>query len=249
MSKKLRVLMVAVVVSRIVSSVYGGVESVPAEEAAQWIRWVIPLPKEIKIEEKVTLPKDQVSIVVNGKTGLEEEAAVREMEKIFGKTGPDGSFQIIIGRLERDGKVAGIKIPGAEELNRLPNREQSYLIYPAGDERIVLTGLSVPGVFYAALTLRQLLEGSVSGNTVSIPLAEVTDWPDIPRRGFFNSEISFTPASFLVGLKFNYFMLYAVKGVYENEKWSIPRLLPDIPYKDFPGVKSDTRDRACFSLS
>ena len=57
------------------------------------------------------------------------------------------------------------------------------MIRPVDGNRLVLAALDERGVFYAALTLRQLLESRFAGETVTLPLAVVTDWPDLAERG------------------------------------------------------------------
>jgi hypothetical protein len=47
----------------------------------------------------------------------------------------------------------------------------------------VLAALDERGVFYAAQTLRQLLESKFANGRVTLPLASVTDWPDLAERG------------------------------------------------------------------
>ena len=69
----------------------------------------------------------------------------------------------------------------AERLAKLPNSEQAYLIEPLGDDKLVLAALSPKGVYYAAQTMRQLLSRQIGHEAVSVPLATVTDWPDMAR--------------------------------------------------------------------
>jgi len=164
----------------------------PAPEAARdvggWLRWVIPLPKEIKIEQQVTLPAAEVAITLREGADALERSAARKLRTLFrekaGIEGPENpSFEILLGVCDAEGRIGSVTVPDAARLPELPNREQAYLVRPLQPDRLVLAALDSRGVFYAALTLRELLESKFRGDSVTIPLAVVTDWPDMPERG------------------------------------------------------------------
>ncbi len=157
-------------------------------EAQRWLRWVIPLPKEVKIAQHVTLPADEVKLTLYGNTGVLEKNALRKLRSLFlDKVAVDSSkgseFEIVLGVCDKTGRLGAITIPDAGRLSELPNAEQAYLIRPIGTNRLVLTALDARGLFYAALTLRQLLESKFSDDSVTVPLAVITDWPDLAERG------------------------------------------------------------------
>ena len=58
----------------------------------------------------------------------------------------------------------------AGELRTVPNNTQAYVIQPSGDARLVLAALHPKGVYYAAQTLRQLLDRGIAKETVTVPL-------------------------------------------------------------------------------
>ncbi len=165
-----------------------GVVPTAAEGVGQWLNGVIPLPKEVSLTQQVTLPADDVKLTLRDGADELERNALRKLQTLFlDKAGvenaADGAFEILLGVCDADGRVGDMAVPDAARLRTLPNREQAYLIRPAGTDRLVLTALDARGVFYAALTLRQLLETRFRGDRVSVPLAVITDWPDLAERG------------------------------------------------------------------
>ena len=162
-------------------------EPVSAEESAAWQRWLIPLPKQISFQGKVTLPAAQVGVRVRSGAGEVEQNAAGELRDLFTeKAGaePAGSvFEILLGVCGEDGKLDGTPVDGASDLAKLPNPAQAYVIRPVGENRLLLAGRGEAGVYYAAQTLRQLLESRFADGRVTIPLVTVTDWPDLAERG------------------------------------------------------------------
>lgn len=160
----------------------------PARNVTQWLQWLIPLPKEVTIQQQVTLPAADVKITLADGAGELERNAGRQLHGLFleqaGTAADAGSgFEILLGVCDAQGRVGQVAVPDAARLRELPNREQAYLIRPDGTNRLVLTALDPRGLFYAALTMRQLLESKFHGDDVTVPLASVTDWPDMEERG------------------------------------------------------------------
>ena len=179
----------------------------PAEQAG-WLYHLIPLPHEISIRGKISLDPRNISIKVRQGGSEKELFAAAEIETLFrDKTGviPSGtSFDIVIGLMDSAGKLDGIRLKNANRLNDLPNADQAYVIQPSGDRTLLVSALHEKGLFYAAMTLGQLLEPFLTRDRVSIPLVEVTDWPDIEERGLWNFP---RPADWILwmsSLKLNY---------------------------------------------
>ena len=172
-------------------------ESVSKQEQSEWLRWVIPLPKTIQIRHTIELPAVDVKITVRRGAGDTEKNAAAQLSALFkdkGNADGDGNaFEILIGVCDAAGKVGDVTLKDAAELKAVPNRDQAYLIRPVGQNRLVLTGLDERGVFYAVQTLRQLLESRFSKGKVTIPLASVTDWPDMAQRGEWGEITWFPP--------------------------------------------------------
>ncbi len=157
-------------------------------QSAEWLCWAIPLPKEAKILRQVKLPAAAVKLTARAGAGELELHALRQLQDLFrAQAGVDGgqggAFEILIGVCDAQGRLGDAIVPDAARLAELPNKEQACLIRPLGDNRLVLAALDGRGVFYAALTLRQLLEPKFKGEDVTLPLAVITDWPDLAERG------------------------------------------------------------------
>ncbi|MSS72421.1 MAG: hypothetical protein EXS64_13155 [Candidatus Latescibacteria bacterium] len=179
----------------------------PRQEKA-WIRYLIPLPHEISIDRKIALPPGQVSIRLRRGADEVERHAASELGQVFLKKAgarPSGKgFEIVLGVVDEQGRLSGIPVEGVQRLRALPNRGQAYLIQPAGADRLLLTGLEGRGVSYAVRTLCQLLDPFLSEDEVSIPLAQVVDWPDVEERGLWNFPDPGTWVPWMASLKLNY---------------------------------------------
>ncbi len=160
---------------------------VPAAARARWLRWTVPLPKQIAIPRKVVLAPADVGIFVERGAGPATLTAAEQLRALFAERAgvePAGTaFGIRLGVCDEDGQVGGAPAVDRAKLEALPNAEQAYAIVPRGNDGLVLTALDDRGVFYAAQTLRQLLEATLTADSVAIPLAEVLDWPDLEERG------------------------------------------------------------------
>jgi len=183
------------------------VSEVSENEQEQWLRYLIPLPKQISITHKVELPVSEIKITLREGAGDTEKAALNELLDLFGLQDEKGNvetrFEIRLGVCDTHGKIGDVTISGADELAGLPNREQAYLIRPAGENRLVLSALDERGVYYAAQTLRQLIESRLTGGRVAIPLVTVTDWPDMSERGVWGHAKTNSELKWMSALKLN----------------------------------------------
>ncbi len=184
-----------------------GVIITPQEET-QWLRHLMPLPHEIKLQQKIILKPADVSVVVRKNASDIERFAAIELENLFkSKTGivPVGkSFSIIIGTADQNGKLNGKPVKNFERIHTLPNSDQAYIIQAFNDNALILTALNGKGVYYAAVTLCQLLEPFMTSDKVTIPLANVLDWPDMEERGLWNFSDPQKFIPWLSSLKLNY---------------------------------------------
>jgi len=163
------------------------------QEQDQWLRWAIPLPKQISIDQKIELPAAEVRLRLRTGAGDVERNAAAGLTELF-RTRANaamitGRFEILVGVCDRQGRMDDVTIPEAGRLAGLPNWQQAYLIKPVEPNRLILTALDERGVYYAVQTLRQLLEGKFSGGRVTIPLVTVTDWPDLAERGEWGGNV------------------------------------------------------------
>jgi hypothetical protein len=159
-----------------------------AQPVQEWMRSVIPLPKEVNITQEITVPAADVKLTLRPGAGNLEQSALKKLQSLFldkaGVSGTaGGTFEIFLGVCDTQGRIGEVSVPDAARLKELPNREQAYLMRPVGENRLVLAALDARGGFYAALTLRQMLEGKFKGDDVSIPLAAISYWPDMAERG------------------------------------------------------------------
>jgi len=121
-------------------------DSVSHEEAADWVRFTVPLPKEITIIEKALLPANDVACVLpKDATGLLLQSA-KEIHEVLARGSEAGQPGFAI-RLQIGGTES-------EDLKNLKNADQAYRIVP-NQEGLLLVGLTDRGVYYAAKTLRR----------------------------------------------------------------------------------------------
>ena len=178
----------ALIAVALAATAMGAPQVEPATQTGEWLRWVLPLPHEVRIEHQLTLPAAEVRVVLQGTEEALARNALRQLRGLFlEQTGAEadsgGSFEVLLGLCDAEGRVGTVVVPDAARLHELPNREQAYLIRPVGTDRLVVAALQAPGLYYGALTMRQLLEPKVRGDNVTLPLAVVTDWPDMAERG------------------------------------------------------------------
>jgi hypothetical protein len=136
------------------------------------------------------------------------EYAAGQLRTVLQQKGAgQGGFEILLGTCDPQGRLGNETVPGAAELAKLPNREQSYVIAPLGEARLALVGLDPRGVSFAARTLGQLLRPKIADGKVELPLARVTDWPDLAERGiwWFTPDFEEQELDWFAGLKLNHF--------------------------------------------
>ena len=181
---------------------------VTSKEQDSWLRYLIPLPQKISIKQKISLEPKDVSIKVREHGSDKEKYATSKIERLFkDKTGaiPSGkTFEIIVGIMDKEGKLDGITVKNAQMLFNLSNNEQAYIIQPHRDNKLLLTAIHKNGVFYATMTLCQLLEPFITHDRVDIPFVEIMDWPDIEERGLWNFPQPEKWIPWLSSLKLNY---------------------------------------------
>ncbi|MBR5902638.1 MAG: family 20 glycosylhydrolase [Clostridia bacterium] len=74
---------------------------------------------------------------------------------------------------------AKILLELGENCSDIPNYKQGYRL-SVRDNTVTLTGFGQHGLLYGAVTLSQLIKGQSR-----LPAFEITDWPDIEKRGHF----------------------------------------------------------------
>lgn len=153
-------------------------------EAQHWIRYTVPLPKQIQITGETVIASDRISITFDASAPALIQQAARELrEAVYGSPNPvvvpDPLFTI---QLQMGGTEA-------EPLQTLRHSDQAYTVFV--DEQtstLKLVGLAPHGVYYAAKTVQQLIKGKKQGTQVAIPIATILDWPDMPERGMWGVD-------------------------------------------------------------
>jgi len=153
---------------------------VTEKEMLDWVRHLVPLPKSIKITGRETVPRGAVEVVPDfGNDLLTIQAAKELREATAGRSEPaKEAFKI---RMQIGGEES-------ELLSRLKNSDQAYRILPVGDGEIRLVALTPNGLYYAAKTLQQLVRARASKDSITMPIVEVVDWPDMAKRGLWGAD-------------------------------------------------------------
>ena len=168
----------------------------------QWLRYLLPLPHEIAIEGSFACAPAAVAIEIAGKDDLADSAA-EQLRGLFseraGVLPKGGEFSIVLKLVDAaDGDADQAR------LRELPNRDQAYCIGSLDGDGLVLAALDGRGLVYAARTLCQLLEPTLSSDRVEIPLVRVVDWPDLDERGLWNFPDPSQWLPWMASLKLNY---------------------------------------------
>lgn len=178
--------------------------AVSREESARWLRWLLPLPHEIRLERKIRAPRGRIAVVLRPGAGPLEQEAAEELTTLLGASSGAPCFTIRVGVQDPAWREGVLSAERRARLASLPNQDQAYGIEPQGDAALLLTALTGKGVYYAARTLHQLLEPSASRHEVEVPLAGVTDWPDLEERGLWNFPEPAVWVPWMASLKLNY---------------------------------------------
>ena len=99
---------------------------------------------------------------------LEHGAALPLLRSLMPEETAEAGFRIYIGT--RNDKTVG------NWRKRIPQKPEGYFLKIEKD-RIIIAGADERGAYYGVQTLAQLL------TLGKLPLAEVTDYPDVPFRG------------------------------------------------------------------
>ena len=173
-----------------------------------YINHLLPLPKEMASDTTVTLSPNDIEVRASRDSSSNESFAAFVVREALGRTEtpPDdnSTFTLLLGLLDSEGKVGGIKIPGGGRLSKLPNNDQAYRIVPIGEETLAVAALNPAGLAFGARTLAQLIEAGSSEGRVDLPLVEIVDWPDLEERGVWNFPQTEEWVEWMSEMKLNY---------------------------------------------
>ncbi|MDH7600914.1 MAG: glycoside hydrolase family 20 zincin-like fold domain-containing protein [Armatimonadota bacterium] len=157
-------------------------KNISQQEALQWVRYTVPLPKSIKISGQIIVPRGAVRIVPSPGQSVLLKQAAKELADAFGGNAPSSKAAFTV-RFQLGGAEA-------DALKKLKNSDQAYKITTflkkAGELRLI--ALTPNGLYYAAKTLQQLVRGRSTPSSIRIPVLEVTDWPDMAQRGLWGAD-------------------------------------------------------------
>ncbi|MBN1674994.1 MAG: fibronectin type III domain-containing protein, partial [Kiritimatiellae bacterium] len=142
----------------------------------------IPLPKEAVAASAMRVRAGDVGVScgIQGQTPV--DTAVAALRRFAVSSAPKFTVKLVLSQ------SAGGLLDAAtlNRLRSLPNADQAYLVRPlANNAGLLLVANSAVGLLFATRTLEQLVNApkSVSADTqLQIPLATVTDWPDLRDR-------------------------------------------------------------------
>jgi len=176
-------------------------------EDQQWLRHLLPLPREIDIADQLEVHPAQLRLCVTPDASALTEQAAAELHQLFADRAECAlngeSFTITLALADDQGRLADTPIT-AERLQDLPNREQAYLIQPAGPNQLIIAALDGRGLYYGARTLYQLLAATLTPERVLVPLVHIVDWPDLDERGLWNFPEEDEWIPWMASLKLNY---------------------------------------------
>jgi hypothetical protein len=169
-------------------------EPVQTGDAQNWVRFTVPMPRQIEIAGKVAMTAGEVRLVADETVPLAAQA-VKELREVLGEA-RDG----FAGKLF----TIELKLAPADmaDLTDVPNRDQAYVVRPTHNG-LELVGGGVRGLYYASKTLQQLIGARASNGRVEIPIVSIKDWPDMEDRGFWGGD-SFNHLRWMSDHKLNY---------------------------------------------
>lgn len=177
---------------------------VSSAEEKNWIRWTVPLPKQIRITGRVSVRAGSVRVAAPSKMPKLVDCAARELVELVGRNSGRSDFTIAL-------VLGGEK---AQTLKKLKNPGQACRIVPA-DNRLEIIALEPHGIYYGAKTLQQLIRARKKGGSLEMPLVSMTDWPDMDERGLWGGD-NYEHLKWLGDRKMNWMEQISAVGVDEN---------------------------------
>jgi len=184
------------------------------KSVSDWSDRVIPLPKQIKIEESKRLAPEGVVLVLPESSDRLIATAAELLRPLA--TGRRG-FEIRL--VLTTGKQSSCPAQVKQSLESLPNRDQAYAIEPILQGRefsgLLLAANTPLGLLYSARTLAQLVTAPRRKETEEIPAVSLLDWPDLSERGEWGGN-SAQDIKWMAERKFNLIELHATLGFDEK---------------------------------
>ncbi|MEN6450679.1 MAG: hypothetical protein ABFC96_09325 [Thermoguttaceae bacterium] len=173
------------------AALFGAESPSAAVDAGSVLSRVIPLPKEAVIAKAAQLKAGDVGVACQVQGEPAVDTAVKALKR-FALADGQGKFTIRMILSKDVSKELDADSLG--HLRSLPNSDQAYVIRPLPkDAGLLLAANSPVGLLYAARTVEQLVNAApnVTPTTaINIPLATITDWPDIRERGQWGGDVN-----------------------------------------------------------
>jgi len=196
---------------------------VTPQEAEQWGRWLCPLPQEIEITGRMTVPVKGLRVGISEEATPLERASVENLASFIAeKTGAE------VPVVEGDPQGPERVIVGFWRSPSMPvspvNADQAYRMGVADDfndrgPALMCSGTEA-GLDYALKTLKQLIGATVKGEgdeaTFDLPQCTVRDWPDMEERGQWGGSCM-EDMPVLSDLKFNLIERHATVKVSKDK--------------------------------
>ena len=158
----------------------GALLALPTGLVAQQPLFLVPQPREARVEREVALPRG-VDIVAPADSA--DAFAARDLRDAR----REGGVLIASGGASARVVLLRSSAPAAKSLMARSKlavdpamRDEGYVLVPDGNTLVVI-GATAPGVFYGAQTVKQLVVGR--GSRAVLRMAAVRDWPAMRHRG------------------------------------------------------------------
>lgn len=158
------------------------------DEAQRWVRWVIPLPREIRLDRRMTVPADRVAITVSPEAGLLGQRAAEELpaaiKKRSGVQVPVGAAGHRQGRSLSDRRRSDCRVHGVQEVKGQNMSKCLMSRWPLLAAVLWLGGTGAPGRGESF----DLVRDGVPQATIVV--AQVPSRPDTSRQVFERCRLS-----------------------------------------------------------
>lgn len=176
-----------------------------ATDPGQYIRHLLPLPKEVQFGELISYAPDAIKVEI---VGTDDPVAITAADALrttladlTGESPDGGSHRIKLLVVSND-SPADLQPEPLQRLEMLPNADQGYVIKEHGIDGLVVAAFTPQGLWNGVRTLSSLLVVESSAQGVLLPQTEILDWPDMAERGLWNEPAEWTP--WLAQMKLNY---------------------------------------------
>ncbi len=206
-----------------------GAEPVPAHNR------LLPDPQEIRYGTG-SLPVRSLAISIPNASSPDDRFAAGELAAWLSEA--SGRTVEVVTDAPRTGSIALRRTGGVDPLPvpgeaAGPGSREAYEIRIASDGATI-TARSSAGLYWAAQTLRQMVEGR--GTEAALPEAEIRDWPSLPYRGtmmdFSHAQLPTVAEvkrqiDFLARWKANHYVFYSEASI---ELEGFPTLMAEARY-------------------